>query len=223
MRPLPQSYLRYPLSTLLGSEASVRVLRELTLHGAELTTTLLARRIGVTDQSVRNVLDVLRQTGLVKVYGQGRAVSYEIYRDHPLAPLLVALFEGEDRRAKTIHDRIRQVAARLKPMAVWLFGSAARGEDRIGSDLDLLLVAEADEETERAADSFRKAMAPIETDHHVSISVVPVSGDDVLRLARTEDPFWREILADAQPLHGPMPETLLSRLRRMPESYTSAE
>lgn len=62
MRPAPQSFLRYPLTTLLGAEASVRVLRELALHGEELTTALVAGRTGLSNQSVRNVLVTLSET-----------------------------------------------------------------------------------------------------------------------------------------------------------------
>ncbi len=223
MRPAPQSYLRYPLSTLLGSEASVRVLRELTLHGAELTVSLLARRTGVTDQSVRNVLGLLRENGLVKVYGQGRAASYALDREHPMAPMLAVLFEAENHRARAIQDRIRKAAEPLSPLAVWLFGSVARGEDRAGSDMDLLLVVDQDDVTDWVADAFRGSLAPIGEENHLSISVIPVSGEDILRLARTDDPFWHEMLADARPLHGPGPEALLSRLRRMHASRTPAE
>lgn len=215
MRPTAQSYLRYPLSTLLGSEASLRVLRELALHGDELTTTLLARRTGVTDQSVRNVLAVLREGALLRIYGQGRSASYQLDAGHPLAPLLIDLFVAEHQSANAVRASIREAAEQVDPLAVWVYGSVARGQDRIGSDLDLLLVAEEDADAERVADEFREHMAEVGKAHRILISVVGISGADVLRLARTEDPFWREVVSDAEPLHGLGPEALVSRLKRL--------
>jgi predicted nucleotidyltransferase len=214
MRPASQSYLRHPLSSLLGSEAVVRVLRELALHGRELSTPLPARRTGLTDPSVRSVLAQLRDARLLRVYGQGRAASYQLDVAHPLGAMLLELFIREDQRPKSLFDALRDAAERLGVLALWLFGSAARGQDRVGSDLDLLLAVEDEAEVDRVADAFRDVVAEIGEEQRLTISVVPVSGDDVLRLAGTDDPFWRELLADAQPLHGPGPQSLLAALKR---------
>lgn len=212
--PSPQSHLRYPLTRLLGTEAAVRVLRELALHGEELTTTLLARRTGITDQSVRNALATLRRAGVLKTYGQGRAAAYQLDASHPVARLLVALFRAEDQRVRSIYDSIRRAAERLgpRPLAVWMFGSAARHEDDLQSDLDLLLIAGDASLTDHLADAFRHELAAVEEEQRLTISVVSLSGDDVVRLAREDDPFWRAVRSDAVVLQGPRPERLLSRL-----------
>jgi predicted nucleotidyltransferase len=216
MRPIPQSYLQYPLSALLGSEASVRILRELALHGAELTVSAIARRTGVTQQSVRNVLGNHAVSPLIRRYGQGRAASYSLDPKHPLARILIGLFEAEDHRARDIQNQIRAVAERFEPtpLAVWMFGSVARGEDQPLSDLDLLLVVRDDSTTERDAGLFRQEMDALASAHGITISVVPVSGRDVERLAVTRNPFWAELLRDALALHGRSPEDLLSWLKR---------
>lgn len=218
MRPAAQSFLRHPLSTLLGSEANVRVLREMALHGGELSTTVLARRTGLTDQSVRNALAVLKNAELVRTYGQGRSVSYQLDAEHPLAGMLIQVFKEEDGRADAVLQRVRRAAERPEIAALWLFGSVARREDRVGSDLDLLLVVREDGEVDRVADEFRERVAEIAEEQRLAISAVPVSGADILRLARTNDPFWREVVSDVQPLLGPDPESLLSNLKRAERS-----
>lgn len=222
MRPVRQGFLRYPLSTLLSTEAAVRVLRELALHGEELTTSQLAVRTGITNQSVRNVLASLARAGLLRTYGQGRAASYQLDRGHPVARMLVDLFRSEDQRVGIIHRLVGEAAERVepRPLAVWLYGSAARGEDRVDSDVDLLLVVPEGNDAEKAAEGFREEVKEVEKEHHISISVVAVDEGDVLRLARTGDPFWREIVSDAVPIHGGPPEALLARLRKPPRSGT---
>lgn len=225
MRPTPQSYLQYPLSAVLGSEASVRVLRELALHGAELSVAVLARRTGVTPQSVRNVLGSQPISPLIRTYGQGRAASYRLDPKHPLARILIGLFEAEDHRARDIQNQIRAAAERFDPapLAVWMFGSVARGEDQPLSDVDLLLVVRDDSTTERDAGLLRQEMDSIAGAHGITISVVPVSARDVERLARTKDPFWAELLRDALPLQGRSPEDLLASLKRKNRPAPSAE
>lgn len=216
MRPKAQSFLRYPLSTLLGTEASVRVLRELALHGNELTTSMIAQRTGISDQSVRNVVNDLIPTGLIQIYGQGRAVSYRLDAHHPIAQALIELFLAEDRRVKEVRQQITGAAERMKPspLAVWVFGSVARHEDGPNSDLDLCIVIDRDETTERDAEIFRELLEGVREAHQIAISVVPLSSADVERLARTRDPFWNEILRDAIPWHGRPPEDLLDLLKR---------
>jgi predicted nucleotidyltransferase len=216
MKPGPQSFFRYPLSTLLGTESSVRVLRELALHGEELTTTVLAARTGLTDQSVRNAMRTLASSDLLRVYGQGRAGSYKLDVSHPVARMVADLFRAEDDRAKAVQERIGRMAGKLDPapMAVWMFGSVARAEDGPDSDLDLVLVIEDDGATERVADDFREMLRDVEKALAVSISVVPLSTADVLRLSNGSDPFWSEVLSDGAALYGDGPEILLARLKR---------
>jgi predicted nucleotidyltransferase len=216
MRPKRQSFLRHPLSTLLGTEASVRVLRELALHGNELTTTVLAKRTGITDQSVRNVVNSLLPAGVLTVYGQGRAASYRLDVEHPLGQSLLTLFRAEEERMEAVRRAVLGAAQQMAPppLAVWVFGSVARREDRPDSDLDLLLVVEDDGTTERDAATFRNQLESLHREQQITVSVVPVSSRDIERLSDTEDPFWSELLRDAIPWHGKRPEALASSLRQ---------
>lgn len=216
MRPKPLSFLRHPLSTLLGTEASVRVLRELALHGNELTTTVLAQRTGITDQSVRNIVNSLLPTGVLKVYGQGRATSYQLDVKHPIGRSLLNLFHAEEERLEAIRRAVARAAQQMapSPLAVWVFGSVARREDRPDSDLDLLLVVEDDDTTERDAVIFRDLLESLQREQQIMVSVVPLSSRDIERMSGAGDPFWNEILRDAIPWHGKRPEALARSLRR---------
>jgi len=220
MRPSAQSHFRYPLTALLGTEAAVRVVRELALHGRELTTTLLAQRTGLTDQSVRNTLVLLDRARVLRKLGQGRAAAYQLDADHPVARMLIDLFRGEDQRVKAIYGFVRQGAEQLEPppLAVWMYGSVARRQDGMESDLDLLLVVDSSQLTERLEDAFREVLAPLEDEQRLTISVVSLSRPDLLRLAASDAPFWRSVASDAVPLYGPPPESLLSRLKKRTRS-----
>jgi predicted nucleotidyltransferase len=215
-----QSFLRHPISALLGTEASVRVLRELALHGTELTTTVLAQRTGVSDQSVRNVVNGLRPTGVLDVYGQGRAASYRLDVAHPIGRALLDLFRAEEERAENIQRAVATAAQQLAPppLAVWLFGSVARRTDLPTSDLDLVLAVEDDATAERDANRFRDLLEATQREQQISVSVVPLSSKDIERLSATGDPFWKEILRDAISWYGKRPEALVRSLKRKSRS-----
>ena len=198
----------------------MRVLRELALHGKELTTTALAQRTGITDQSVRNIVKGLLPTGVLEVYGQGRAASYQLDVKHPIGRSLLDLFHAEEERMEAIRQAVGTAARQMEPppLALWVFGSVARHEDRPDSDLDLLLVIEDDDTTERDANVFRALLEDLQRDQQITVSVVPLSSRDIERLSVTGDPFWKEILRDAIPWHGKRPEALAGFLKRKPSS-----
>jgi predicted nucleotidyltransferase len=87
---------------------------------------------------IRKVLDRLTQQGIVIAQPVGSVVSYRLNREHLAAQHVIAL---ADLRA-TLIDRIRDVVEAWPVLPVWaaLFGSAARGEMRPDSDIDLFLV-----------------------------------------------------------------------------------
>lgn len=220
MRATAESFLRRPLSLLLGTKASVRVLRELALHGNALTTTAIARRTGITDQSVRNTLKTILPTGVLDVFGQDRSSSYRLDVHHPIGHALLALFRAERERVEAIREAVASAAQGMtpSPLAVWLFGSVARGEDEPGSDLDLLLVVDGDETADREANRFRDLLADLEREHQITISVVPMSTSDVERMAGAGEPLWKELMRDAVAWHGGRPETLVRAHRRRARS-----
>jgi hypothetical protein len=124
-----QSPQRYPLTSILGTEANVRVLRELTRHGGQMSAPSLVARTGLGRTSVWGALATLGKMNIIESAGTGRAVLYRIRTDHPLHAPLDALFEAEEARFATILDIVRSVASESGPgvLAVWIYGSVARG------------------------------------------------------------------------------------------------
>jgi predicted nucleotidyltransferase len=97
-----------------------------------------------TEQGVRNALERLVAQGIVLRSPAGPSYLYALNRRHLAAPHVVGLATVRDE----LFARWRQLIAGwpLRPRAVVLFGSAARGEMRLDSDIDLLVVV--DEDTE---------------------------------------------------------------------------
>lgn len=87
---------------------------------------------------VWKVLIRLERHGLVHVTQAGNANQYTLNRDHVAAPAALALADLRGR----LFDRIADAARGwdIRPLAVSVFGSAARGDGGPDSDIDLFVV-----------------------------------------------------------------------------------
>jgi predicted nucleotidyltransferase len=94
-----------------------------------------------SEAGVRKVLVRLETQGVVHATRSGRALVYVANRDHIVWPAIEIL----TRIREILLERLRAELASwpLGPISAALFGSAARGEGTVGSDVDLLVVSSA--------------------------------------------------------------------------------
>lgn len=212
-QPNVQSAQRHPLTLLLGNQGNVRVLRELCLHGAEMSAPRIAREAGLSAHGARLALGYLSALDVVETVGEGRSLVYRINRHHPMTPALCALFTAERARYDAVLDALRNVLMVDSVVSAWAYGSFARGEDRQDSDIDIaVLMAEsqmADHEGDRV-EEIREALNEAGARLHFQPSVVELSPSDVVRLRTTKDPWWMDLVRDAVVLKG-RPPTVVAR------------
>lgn len=208
-----QSVLRFPLSAIFATEGNVRVLREMLSHGSELSAPAIAERVGLSRQHVLRIVSGLADLGIIEAVGVGRHPTYRGHRAHPLYDSIVKLFRAEEERFRRVRDAIL-AATTTEPLveSVWLYGSVARGEDRVRSDVDVAVVIGA-EDIDRVTDEIRNRLRAAEEALGFNTSIVGLGPADVLRL-RVGDPWWAAVTRDAITIHGPTPERLATRLAR---------
>lgn len=208
-----QSALRFPLDEIFGSAGKVRVLRDLRRHGGYLSASTIVRRTALAKRTVQLALNALEEMEIVLTAGSPRTRLYRLNANHPLAPSIAAVFEAEDSRFETIIAAIRKAAARKGVLAVWLYGSVARGEDGPESDVDIAIYADAGAaaEIERAV-LDKLLLGGEQLLFRPSLSVLDER--DVLRLAHSGDPWWRDVCRDALVIKGPPPDVAASALMR---------
>lgn len=213
-RASPQSALRAPLSRLVGSQANVRVLRELSRHGGQLSAPRLTAQTGLAHRSVYLALSELQAMKIVDVRGSGSTWLYQFEHHHPLAGFLSALFEAEERRFDDILECIETAAKACNKgvIAVWLHGSVARGDDQPTSDLDIAVVTTPGARS-RIDNAIREQLRTAEGRLLFTASLMMIGTDDLLRLARERAPWWKGVLKDGRPIVGDRPEALLKHLR----------
>lgn len=209
---LQKSHFRQPLNVILASEGTVRVLREIVLQGRPLSVSVIAERTGLSRAGIQNALEHLVEAGVVRKAGVGHGAIFEIDPGHPFISVLRPLFLAEHSRYLRVLEGIREAARSFQPepMAVWLFGSVARGEDSVESDFDLAVIVLDDEAVEHVVGRFRESLEPLSSANQVHFSVVGLSLADVERLASGPDSFWRALSLEALPVCGPRPDVLLA-------------
>jgi len=132
------------LDDALASRGHVRILRALDQLSEGLTASAreVARRASVVHNRASEILADLARQGLVDVEHVARSDLYELNREHVLFPVLHSLFAAE---RDVPEDLERFLRRRLRALVrgveeAYLFGSVARNESRLGSDIDLAVV-----------------------------------------------------------------------------------
>lgn len=130
--------LQHPFSVVTPT-VDGDVLRVLAGADAAFTGREVHRLIGrYSEAGVRNVLGRLVDQGVVLLERVGAAYTYRLNRDHLAAPHIIGL---AGLRAELL-SRLRTRLAEWDPAPVYaaLFGSAARGDMRPDSDIDVFIV-----------------------------------------------------------------------------------
>lgn len=133
---------RHPLAVVTPT-LDGDVLTALARANQEFSGRQLARQIGHgSPEGVRRAADRLVTQGIVRRRTAGPAHLYQLNRDHVAAPWI----EGLAGIRTQLIDRLRDLIDSWEhpPLVVLIFGSAARGEARESSDIDILVIRHGD-------------------------------------------------------------------------------
>jgi len=208
-RQPPAGPLRAPLSYALGTPAKVALLRLLAPRGDPVSQREAARRTGIQVRSAQRALDDLVALGVVTRLAGGREHLVRLNADHRLAPALTILFDAEADLFRTLRQTLSEVATRHRPqpVALLLFGSAARGDDRLDSDLDVLGVARTQAEAGALLERLAAAAAAIRTAFGAELRPVVLTVAQLRSQWRTRGSLPRRAAEDALLVLGrPLPE-----------------
>jgi DNA-binding transcriptional ArsR family regulator len=186
------------------------VLNALTRSALPLTGREVARLCDGRSQSgVRAALNRLVDHGVVDTQPAGRSILYSLNRDHVATAAIEALI---DLRAEAI-ARMREAVAMwpLPPFHLSIFGSFARGDGSVKSDIDILVVRPAEVKAEdtawlRQTNDFAMSIHRW-TGNRASVSEIEQT--DVSKLASKEPAIVKSLTNEAIVLHGPDIRSLL--------------
>lgn len=155
----------------------------------------------VSRAGVTKALSTLVAHGLVECRPAGRANLYTLNRQHVAAEAIVAL---SSLRQATI-DRLTALVGNMviKPVGVYLFGSAARGDGTAESDVDVLVVrpsrANEDVWTSQMMDLARSVRAWTGN----ACEILEFTKSDLEALVRKKDRLVTSLRNDVVVISGP--------------------
>lgn len=181
------------LDPILGTSSKVALLRLLVRRpDLWLTEAEASRQLGLSPNTVNLALRDLRAAGVVES-APGNRPSPVRLSSSPLRPVLQAMFASESKAIDLLRDAVSPLL--MADSACILFGSAARGEMRPNSDIDLLLISPTRDRAARLDVEIVRAGRRIIRRDFRSIHLTP--GE--LR-AKWETPLLKSIRKDAVPL-----------------------
>lgn len=168
----------------------------------------MARLAGVSPAQASRVLPRLVALGVVERRDVPPSSLYRLVRENLMAQAIVDLVNVADRaieRLRVLSDGIRPA-----PASLVLFGSFARGEADVESDIDVLVVrrAEVDEDDERWSDALATWLADARRAVGNPVHHLEIASTEVAAKLRRRKPLWREIARDGIVLVGQPIEAL---------------
>jgi len=105
------------------------------LHGRE-----IARRTGLPSGTITRELVRLAQVGLLKRDERGNQLLYSAERECPVFEELASILRKTSGVAEVLAEALAPAQDRIK--AAFIYGSMARGQERAGSDVDLIVIGD---------------------------------------------------------------------------------
>lgn len=158
----------------------------------------------VSQARVNAVLGDLAASGVAHCESRPPAKLYRLNRDHVAAPGVLALVDMWGLLLRRIREELSGWAR--PPLAACMFGSAARGEGGRESDVDLLLVRDANNDED--ADDAWHLQVDMLTEHVTAwtgnaCEVLELNRDELVAAAKRKDRLMADLDADAITLFGP--------------------
>ena len=179
-----------------------RVLSVLAETTADLNMRTIARLADVSLAQASRVLARLVELGVVERRDVPPSSLFQLVRQHVAVGPLLALARARD----ALIGEMGRLAAGLPlvPVSVIVFGSFARGEADVDSDIDTVLVRPAgvDESDELWSESVEQWRASVRRAGGNRVEVLEAGSDEVVALLNTRRQVWRDIRRQGLVVHG---------------------
>lgn len=161
--------------------------------------TELARQLGVTPSSLQRELEALVGSGILLRRQDGRRIYYKANTDSPVFPEMKGLIQ----KTAGVVPALKAEIERFGDQIEWalLYGSVARGEEKSGSDVDLMIVGSLKQI------DLLPALRKLESHFSREVNVTLFSPEEFHRKLDAGDHFLKNVLKGKTiPLKGTLDE-----------------
>jgi predicted nucleotidyltransferase len=171
---------------LLTSSTRARLLTLFLTHPTEeYYLRELSRRTGQSLRAVQHELPRLERLGLLIVHQRGRQKLYRANEQHPLFPELKRIVY----KTAKLGDVLREAIEGIEGVeAAFVYGSVAKGRERPGSDVDLMVIGKPD------PDLLHQAVRKAEETLGREVSLATMSPEEWQSRHASRDAFVTELL-----------------------------
>jgi len=131
------------LERVLGNRVSISLLRTMIRYRGKIFTIRgLAEQAKVSPNETALVIHDLEELGIVKIQPIGRAYHLELNeKSYILNKIIEPIVDAEKNTIDELLQILRKHLDTKKIISAAIFGSVAKGEEKIDSDIDLLIVS----------------------------------------------------------------------------------
>lgn len=201
--------LSTPLDDVLGSKSKVRLLRLFAASTQPLSGREAGRRVGMAKRTVDLALRELNRSGiLMREYTPAQSL-YRINPEHILVKTaILPMFAAEQGSADALFDAVRVMIGKARQNAhaeiVWagIYGSVARGDDDLESDLDLAIVTRTPDQSRALHDALGESQMSLMMRFGRRLSPLVLSVPQLKRLAAANDPLISALERESRRVSG---------------------
>lgn len=131
------------IEEVLGNKASITLLRTMiNYQGKIFTIRGLAEEAKVTPNEAALTIHDLERFGIVKIQPVGRAYQLDLNKkSYILDKIIGPIIKYEKNTFSELVDLLKKYLDTKKIISAAIFGSAAKGQEKIDSDIDLLVIS----------------------------------------------------------------------------------
>jgi len=193
--------LHDPLDDILGSKTKVRILRLLFRTDGLFSGREVSRLIGFSPTHTISNLRELEALGLVLKQHAGNTDLYQLDNrnaavDGVLAPIFIWENNLLDELAQTFVDRLGRDLVALR-----LFGSVARGDEVLDSDVDLLVVLTDGSDPNKMEDLIAEVDMDAGRRLGSPVSTIHVTESEYARKVKGRRGFWKDIPRESKVIY----------------------
>jgi predicted nucleotidyltransferase len=187
-----------------GTAAVIRV-----LAGAEDAFTIrqIGRLAGVSHARAAQVVALLDRHGVVDTEDRGPSRLCTLNREHLATPALIELVELKRSMLRLIRREIESWA--VKPLHASVFGSAARGDGDVTSDLDVLVVHQDNVGTDAWSEQLNTAAGHVRRATGNPVAWFDISREELRLALAAGEPIVQQWRSDSIHLIGSTLATVL--------------
>lgn len=202
---------QHPVEAVIPG-AQGRILAVLLETSAELNLRTIARLSAVSIAQVSRVLVGLVELGLVERREVPPSSLFRLVPDHVANRALVVL---ADVRNLALSEMGRAAGKmRPAPVSVIAFGSFARGESELGSDIDVIVVrsVDVDADDDRWIEQVKRWRSTVRRVTGNQVEIVEVDARQAAVKLADPSPLWRNVRRDGQVVFGKRLDELAGRV-----------